>query len=454
MKAKAFWLVLVALGLGTKRHWHILVAILLGVMLGITLRYPAVPTEPDTYAFIHQFFDVIGQLFIRLITMIVVPLVVSSLIVGISALGDARQLGRMGGKVLGYFLVLMTLSALLGAGLAYLLEPGIQLQISSAVTHVHEANIMAQLQHTPQDLQALFFNMIPRNPMESLANADLVPVIIFTLLFGAAVASIGEAGKPIVSFFEAMFTATMKLTDWIMVLAVPGVFSLAFITVAKSGLSVFSELWLYCATILIGLLLQIFVLFPLMLRVFAKINFMNLYRAISEAIMVAFGTASSSATLPITIACCERRAGISNRIASFVLPTGATINKTATTMFEVIAVIFLIQAYAPQAYHLQLTPYNIVMICLFSIIASIGAAGVPSAGLITMAIVLNSIGKFDLDYFAGGMAILWSIDRALDMCRTVVNVMSSCTVAALVASSEGELNRDVLNNRDAWTEVV
>lgn len=454
MRAKAFWLILVALGLGTKRHWHILVAILLGVMLGITLRYPASPMEPDQYAFIHQFFDAVGQLFIRLITMIVVPLVVSSLIVGISSLGDARQLGRMGSKVLGYFLILMSISAVLGAGLALFLEPGTQVQLAQLMTQAHEINVLEQLQQAPKELHTLFFNMIPRNPMESLANADLVPVIIFTLFFGAAIASIGEAGKPIVAFFESIFTATMKLTDWIMVLAVPGVFSLAFITVAKSGLGIFSDLWLYCVAVLLGLLIQIFVVFPILLQGIAKINFMNLYRAISEAIMVAFGTASSSATLPITIACCERRAGISNRIASFVLPTGASINKTATTMFEVIAVIFLIQLYAPQAYHLQLTPYTIVMICLFSIIASVGAAGVPSAGLITMAIVLNSIGKFDVDYFAGGMALLWSIDRALDMCRTVVNVMSSCTVAALVAASEGELNRDILNNREAWTEVV
>lgn len=451
MKSKTFWLVLVALGLGTKRHWHILVAIILGVLLGVTLPYPAVPGEPDSYGFIHQFFDVVGQLFIRLITMIVVPLVVSSLMVGIASLGDARQLGRMGGKVLGYFFFMMAISALLGAALAFLLEPGSQLQISRAITQAHEADILQQLQQAPQNLQTLFFDMIPRNPIESLANADLVPVIIFTLLFGAAVASIGDAGRPIVAFFEALFTATMKLTDWVMVLAVPGIFSLAFITVAKSGVGIFGELWLYCLAILSGLLIQIFVIFPVMLRVLAKINFMNLYRAISEAIMVAFGTASSSATLPITIACCERRGGISNRIASFVLPTGASINKTATTMFEVIAVIFLMQAYAP---HLHLTPYTIVLICLFSIIASIGAAGVPSAGLITMAIVLNSIGKFDLEYFAGGMAILWSIDRALDMCRTVVNVISSCTVAALVASSEGELNRDILNHSETWNEVV
>lgn len=447
MKAKAFWLVLVALGLGTKRHWHILVAILLGVVAGVYLRYPATPFEPDQFSFIHQFFDVIGQLFIRLISMIVVPLVVSSLIVGVSSLGDSRQLGRMSGKVLMYFLFLMTLSAVLGAGLAFFLEPGKQLQ--NAVIQANPQHIVEQLSLAPHDLKTLFFNMIPLNPVESLAKAELVPVILFTLLIGAAIASIGEAGRPIVSFFEALFAATMKLTDWIMILAVPGVFSLAFITVAKSGLEVFSELWIYAIALLGGLLIQVLVVFPLMLKVFAKINFMNLYRAISEAIMVAFGTASSSATLPITIACCERRAGISNRIASFVLPTGATINKTATTMFEVIAVIFLMQAY-----NVPLSPYTIGMIILFSIIASIGAAGIPSTGLITLSIVLSSVGSVSMDHFAAGIAMLWSIDRVLDMCRTVVNVMSSCTVAALVASSEGELNRDVLNNREAWTEVV
>ncbi|HEY9687204.1 MAG TPA: dicarboxylate/amino acid:cation symporter [Coleofasciculaceae cyanobacterium] len=448
MKTKAFWLVLVALGLGTKRHWHILVAILLGVMLGIYLPYPPSTTDPDQFFFIHQFFDIVGQLFIRLITMIVVPLVVSSLIVGVSSLGDSRQLGRMGGKVLVYFLVLMSLSALLGGFLAWMLEPGTQLH-HSLFAQTDPTSILQQLQNTPQDLRQLFFDMIPRNPVESLARADLVPVILFTLLFGGAVASIGDAGRPIVSFFEALFSATMKLTDWVMIFAVPGVFSLAFVTVAKSGLDVFSELWLYGVAILGGLLIQVFVIFPILLRVLAKINFMNLYRAISEAIMVAFGTASSSATLPITIACMERRAGVSNRIASFVLPTGATINKTGTTMFEVIAVIFL-----AQAYHLPLSPYHIGMIIVFSIIASIGAAGVPSAGLITMAIVLNALGHINVELFAGGMALIWSIDRVLDMCRTAVNVISSCTVAALVASSEGELNRDILNNRDVWTEVV
>ena len=449
MRGKTFWLILVALGLGGKRHWHILFAIIAGIVAGILLPIDKGLTPLD-YPLYGQIFYVVGQLFIRLIEMIVIPLVVSSLIVGVSSLGDSRQLGRMGGKVLVYFLLFMAIAACLGALLGVLMEPGIQFH-RTIFSGQDGAALLQQLHTTPQDLKTLFFNMIPRNPIGSLATAELVPVIVFTLLFGAAVASIGESGRPVVAFFEAVFTSIMKLTDWIMVLAVPGIFSLTFMTVAVSGTQVFQDLSLYAAAIILGLLIQVFVIFPLLLHFLARVDFMNLYWAISEAIMVAFGTASSSATLPITIACCERRAGISNRIASFVLPTGATLNKTGTTLFEVLAALFLLQAFG---FHYNET--HVVMIVLFAIIASIGAAGVPSAGLFTLYIVLNStLGKeFDINTMAGGMALLWSIDRILDMCRTVVNVISSCTVAALVAASEGELNRDILNNHEAWTEVV
>lgn len=447
MRAKTFWLILVALGLGGKRHWHILAAIVLGVFFGVLAPRML---DANQVELLRDIFNVGGQLFIRLISMIVIPLVVSSLVVGVSSLGDTRQLGRMGGKVLAYFLLLMTMAAILGAGIAMLVEPGLQVRASEALGSTDVTGLLRQIQQTPQDLKVLFFEMIPTNPVGALATADLVPVIIFTLFFGAAVASIGEAGRPIISFFEALFSAIMKITDWIMILAVPGIFCLTFVTVSVSGVEIFRQLSLYGAAILLGLLIQVFVIFPLLLHFVARIDFMNLYRAISEAIMVAFGTASSSATLPITIACTERRAGVSNRIASFVLPTGATINKTGTTMFEVIAALFLIQAY-----NIPFNEYTIGMIVLFAIIASIGAAGVPSAGMFTLYIVLNSsLGKFDINMLAGGMALLWSIDRLLDMCRTVVNVISSCTVAALVAASEGELNRDILNNHEAWTEVV
>ncbi|MDX2084224.1 MAG: dicarboxylate/amino acid:cation symporter [Candidatus Melainabacteria bacterium] len=444
-----FWLLLVALGLGTKRHWHILFAIVLGVLLGLLFADPQ-------YEILHTFFETIGQVFIRLISMIVIPLVISSLMVGMASLGDGRQLGRMGGKVLLWFLALMVISSLIGGALALFFSPGDGLREdlldpnSGLSTLIATGNMNAPLEtlQQPPSLKTLFFNMIPANPIESLAKMEMVPVILFTILFGVATACVGDAGRPIIHLAEAVFTATMKLTDWIMVLAVPGVFSLTFITVAKAGPHIFYLLAPYALVIVLGLLIQVIVVFPLLLKLVARVNALNLYRAISEAIMVAFGTASSSATLPVTIACCERRAGISNRIASFALPTGASINKTGTTLLEVIAVLFLAQAYG-----ITLTEYEVALVLIFAVFASIGTPGVPSAGLITMAIVINSIGENFTPLFAG-IAMLWPIDRVLDMCRTTVNVISSCTVAALVAASEGELNRDMLNSQDEWTDVV
>lgn len=452
---RAFWLFLVAFGLGAKRHWHILFAIILGVAAGVFFPVPVINEQPQPTV-LHSIFSGVGEVFLGLIKMLVIPLIMSSLIVGISSLGDSKQLGRMGLKVLFYFLIFMGISALLGGGLATLLEPGSYLQEQVRTGHpyidtqsVHEK--LASIEAT--DLKQLFFNMIPDNLFESLANFELIPVIIFTIIFGIALTSIGEAGRPIISFFEALFTATMRMTDWLMVLAVPGVFSLAFSTVSLTGLEVFKALYIYIGTLLLALLIQTVVILPLFLKFIGKINFMNLYRAVSEATMVAFGTASSSATLPITIACCERRAGISNRIASFVLPTGATINKTGTTLFEVVAAICLCQAYGVQLDALQLT-----LIIVFSIVASIAAAGVPSTGWITISIVLSIVAQtthtIELKDFTIGLGMIFAIDRVLDMCRTVVNVLSSCTVAALVAASEGELNRDILNNQDKWTDVV
>jgi proton glutamate symport protein len=290
--------------------------------------------------------------------------------------------------------------------------------------------------------------MIPNNPIAALAGGELVPVIFFTLIFGFAMAYVGDAGKPLLTLFESLFTTTMKITDWVMVLSVPGIFSLTYITVASAGLEPFRQLAPYIMVLMLGLLTLLLVVFPIMLRILARVDFVHVYRAISEAMMVAFGTASSSATLPITIACCERRVGISSRIASFVMPTGVTINKSATTMFEVIAVLVLLQAY-----NVPMSPMLLGLVVLFSIIASIGTAGVPSGGLITISIVLNSVGVSSQDMM-GGIALLWSVDRVLDMCRTVVNVVGTCSVATIVASQEMELNRDVLTNKDVWTDVL
>jgi proton glutamate symport protein len=439
------WLALLALGLGTKRHWHILFVIILGVVCGLTFT-------ADKYPLLYTVFETLGQIFIRLIGMLVVPMVVSSLVVGVTSIGDGRSLGRFGGRVVGWFMIMMITAALIGLALGQFLHPWDNLEAAlrdpDSRLHVfaqqHTTSQLNELNTQDYSWKELILGLIPKNPIQALAETEMVPVVLFTLFFAAALTKVGEAGRTLINLFESIFAATMKLTDWVFLLSVPGVFSLTFISVAKAGPDILKLLAPYAAVVAIGLLIQTFVVMPLLLKVFANVNFMQLYRAISEAIMVSFGTASSSATLPVSIACCENRAGVSHRVASFVLPTGASINKTGTTLFEVIAVMFLAQAYG-----LELSVWTQLLIVAFSVLASIATPGVPSAGLVTMAIVINSIGEGFTPLF-GGIALLWPIDRLLDMMRTAINVISSCTVAVLVSSQEGDLNHEALRGDGDW----
>ncbi len=436
-------MILVALGLGTKRHWHIFIAIFLGVLLGTWF-----PFNPDHPSFMHTAFEVVGQIFIRLVAMLAIPLIISSLMIGVNSLGDGRQLGKMGFKTIFYFFLTMFIAACVAALIAFLVDPGahipkgIEIATGIAPLQVEGPGHIASFRD-------LFLNLIPQNPFESLAKRDLVPVIVFTLLFGAASTFIGETARPFIAFFEAVFAMTMRIVDWVMIFAVPGVFALTFTAFSHGGTEIFPKLMPYIGAVLLALCVQIGLVYPLMLSLLARVNFLDLYRAISEAILVAFGTASSSATLPVTLACVERRAGISNRIASFVLPAGVSMNMNGTTMFEVIAVMFLAQMYG-----LPLSLSTIFSIIILSIIASIGAAGVPAAGMITMSLILNGIGIFRPEQVVAGLSLLWAVDRLLDMCRTIVNVMDDCVVAAIIAADEGELNRDLLAGGDQWEEVV
>jgi Na+/H+-dicarboxylate symporter len=440
-------MVLLAIGLGTKRHWHMLFAILLGGVFGALCQGPAF--EPLVHVL-----EVVGQLFMRMISMIIVPLVVSSLVVGVTGLRDSRQLGRLSSKVFFWFSLFMVVGASLGIGLALLLEPGNNLReaLLNPASSVHALtqhlpHELGQSTKTPPSIKELLLGMIPANPIQALASMQMVPIVVFSLLFATALNSLGDSVKTVTQFFEGLYLASMKLTDWIFIAAVPGVFSLAFIAVSTAGVELFHLLLPYVLCMTIGLLTILFVFIPLVLWLGARINFVQFYKALSEAMMVAFGTASGSATLPVSIACCEKRAGISGRIASFVLPTGASINKIGTTLFEAVAVIFLIQSFG-----LELSLQTVGIVFVFSIFASIATPAVPSAGLLTLAIVINAMGDAYAPLSAG-IALLWPLDRVLDMLRTVTGVVGSCSVAALVSHSEGELNRELLEGREPWKNV-
>lgn len=447
---KLHWQILVALGLGIKRNWHIFLALIGGVVFGLFFPFQA----GEATAF-HNFFFFIGQVFVRLIQMIVIPLVVSAVIIGIAGMGDSKQLGKIGFKMLIYYGLISFTAVVIGLSLAATTKPGVSLQplINKQEAVAVQAKT-AQFNNNKADITKLVLNMIPgtsstNDNTKSTADTRLIRIIIAVLIFGCAFASIGEINRPVISFFESVFAATMKVTDWLMVAAMPGIFSLTFYAVAKSGLDSLKDMWIYTAVILIGLIIQLFIVYPLMLKMFTKIKASSLYRAIAEAMMVAFGTASSSATLPVTIACCERRAGISSKICSFVLPLGATMNMDGTALFQSLAVVVI-----AQAYDVTLTPFMYVSIGILAFIASSASAGIPSAGLITMALIVQGSLGLSIEQVAPIYVLIFAIDRILDMFRTVVNVTGDAVVASIVADREGELDYDLLDNREVWKEVV
>lgn len=434
----------VAIGLGIKRNWHIFLAIIAGIIFGNYLH----ENQGILVPFI-KLLNLIGQAFIRVIQMVVIPLVCSAIVVGISSIGDSKQIGKFGKRMILYYGIITILAVTVGALLVLWIKPGIGVQEyisqSSALEIQNQVNNVLHDQRS--QLGNLFLNMIPQNPLESLAKGEMIPIIFFALIFSLALSKVGEINRPIVSFFESVFAATMKVTDWIMIFAAPGIFALTTVAVSTFGLSIFSTISKFFAVVFVGFCLQFFVVYPLLLKFFSKVPIGTFYTAIIEALLVAFGTASSSATLPLTIACCEKR-GISHKVCSFVLPLGATLNMDGTALFQTVAVIFLTQAYG-----ITLEPIQIIQIMVLAIIASSTCAGILGSGLITIALVLNGLG-LSPQQLVEGFAFLFAIDRIVDMIRTTVNVCSDAVVTAVIADNENEIDYNLLNNTEEYKEII
>ncbi len=434
--------ILIALGLGIKRNWHIFFGIIAGILVGIYLH-----GHPSTL--ISNLLIFIGQVFIRLIQMVVIPLVVSAIIIGITSIGDNKQLGKFGTKMVLYYGIITTIAVIIGAALSLIMKPGLGAAhyiAANTATEV-QSSVAAAMAQQQGNILNLFLGFIPSNPLHSFAAGDMVPIIVFVVIFAVALAKVGDVNRPIVSFFESVFAATMKITDWIMFFAAPGVFALTASAISSFGIDIFMSISKYLAVLLIGFAIQMFIVYPMFLKFFSKVSAAMLFSAIAEAMMVAFGTASSSATLPLTIACCEKR-GISHKISSFVLPLGATLNFDGTALLQTVAVIFLAQAYG-----VVLTPFLIIQIGLLAIIASSTCAGIPGAGLITIALILNGMG-LSPEQLVAGFAFLFTIERVTDMFRTLLNVTSDAVVTAAIADNENEINYDLLNNPSAYEEIA
>lgn len=380
--------------------------------------------------------EILGTAFINLITMIVIPLVVASLLVGTASLGDLRKLGRIGGKTLIYYMATTAIAVTVGLTLANVIEPGSgvaeETTIELTERYGGDAAMRVDIAEQAPTWSETLLRVIPRNPVRAAAEMDLLPLIFFTICFGAALTVIAPARRDaVLDFFHGINDASMTLINWIMELAPYAVFVLIGSVVANFGFDLLRSLLVYTAVVVAGLLLQAFGTYGLILRFLARLNPLKFYPTVAAAPLLAFSTSSSNATLPLTIETAEEKVGISNEVSSFVLPLGATINMDGTALYQAVAVMFIAQIYG-----VDLALADQLVIVLTATLASVGAAGVPSAGIITLIIVLNSVGMGQ--HVQAGIALILGVDRILDMIRTAVNVTGDLTAAAVIARSEGE----------------
>ncbi len=366
--------------------------------------------------------DPLADFFLRLLKMVIVPLIITSIVSGVVGVGGTGNLGRMGLKTLLYYIITSLAAILTGQVLVNLIGPGVGAELG-----LHQAP--QAVETSDQSIFGILLRMIPVNPIKAMAEGEILPVIFFCLLLGVFILQLeGKKRESLQTLFEAGFEVMMKLTRFVIAFAPLGIFGLIARIVATTGFEPFKSLGVYFITVLAALFIHAFITLPLLLRALGRISPSRYVKAMSPALLTAFSTSSSSATLPLTMECAENRAGISNKTTSFVLPLGATINMDGTALYECVAVIFIAQAYG-----IDLTFPQQAMVAITALLASIGAAGIPMAGLVMMSIVLKAVG-LPLE----GIGLILAVDRLLDMCRTTVNVWSDSCGTAIIARSEGE----------------
>jgi Na+/H+-dicarboxylate symporter len=410
--------------LKVKVHTQIFIAIVLGVIIGLALGEKAGELK------------VVGDIFIQLLKMIIIPLILASMVAGIVSLGDVRRLGRIGIKTFVYYTATTLLAVGVGLLLVNLMRPGAGVEMGT------EAAVDMSGRETPS-IVSIIEDIIPENLLAAMAQDKVLSVIFFSLLLGVAISSTGEKARPLTVLFEGFNKVMMKITDWIMRLAPFGVFALMAYTIGTMGLSVVRPLAVYMVTVILGLSIHAAVTLPVVLSIFGRYSPLKFIRDMFSAVATAFSTASSAATLPITMECLRENTGVSNKVASFVLPLGATVNMDGTALYEAVAAMFIAQAYG-----ISLGIWQQLVIMLTATLASIGAAAIPGAGLVTMVIVLRAV-NLPLE----GIGMILAVDRLLDMLRTAVNVWGDACGTVVVARLEGEkLNGIVLNNPSGKNE--
>ena len=414
-------------------HWKIIIGMVLGVLYGL------LASEMGWVDFTNDWIKPWGKIFINLLKLIAVPLVFASLIKGVSSLSDISKLSRIGGKTIGIYLFTTVISVTFGLILVNIVQPGKSFSEEKRIELKEQyasnaASKIASAKDVKEDGPLQFVvDMVPSNFIQATGNnKNMLQVIFFAILFGIAMVMLPKEKTVVVKgFFDGVNDIILQIVDIIMLSAPYGVFALLGGLVVDFGGSaeLFQALGVYSLCVIVGLLLMIFLVYPLILKSFTEFKYFDFFKGIAPAQMLAFSTSSSAATLPVTMERCEDHLGVSEEVSSFVLPLGATINMDGTSLYQAVAAVFIAQAFG---YDLDLSQQ--LTIVLTSTLASIGAAAVPGAGMVMLVIVLSSIG-IDPE----GIALIFAADRILDMLRTVVNVTGDATVATVVAATEGQL---------------
>ena len=428
-------------------HWRILIALGLGIVYGV------VAALAGWGGFTGDWIAPFGTIFLRLLLLIAVPLVLASLITGVASLADLQKLSRIGGKTIAIYMGTTLVALVIGLALVNLMKPGASIpeSLRMSLQETYQGDV-ADRQATADEMGAQgplqpIVDMVPENILGAATNnRAMLNVVFVAFLFGVSLMLLPrERAKPLLDLFESLNAAIIKLVELILVVAPIGVFSLIAGTItAVAGddpadvAQLLGALGLYCITVLIGLAIHAFLTYPILLRLFTPLTPVRFLRGIAPAQLVAFSTSSSAATLPVTMETAERDLGVSEEVSSFVLPLGATINMDGTAVYMAVAAVFIAQTLGiPLDLSAQAT------IVFTALLASIGTAAVPSAGIVMLVIVLEAIGVP-----SGGIALIFGVDRILDMCRTATNVTGDAAVATVVAAVEGQLRPTAANGLD------
>jgi Na+/H+-dicarboxylate symporter len=417
-----------------KLHHQILIAMIIGAGVGLPLNFLAESgsIDPDVPRTIAKYGKGIGDIFLRLLSMIVAPLILTSLVTGITSTGSLKGLGRLGGRTMAYYVSTSMIAILTGIIVFNIIQPGKNSSLADlqlGAEQVSTVEIIAD-QGLGATLWNQLFNLIPSNPFASLAdpsNQSILGVIFFAIMFGVFITVVGgDTGDRLTRFFADAFAVMMRMTMFIIKAAPVGVLGFMLYASAGKGIEVFRALGWYALTVAVGLSIHAFITLPLILLLLARRSPWAYFQSMSPALLTAFSTASSNGTLPLTLTCVEERAGIHNRISSFVLPLGATINMDGTALYEAVAVLFIAQVTGN-----DLGLVAQVIVAFTALLASIGAAGIPHAGTIMMFVVLNAVG-LPIEH----VGLILAVDRVLDMYRTSINVWSDSTACAVMARME------------------